>query len=131
VTGPDNFYARLPPITSAGAALDERLYAPAPADWFVAFSDIRGSTAAVAAGRHSDVNFCAAAMIAALSNELGAIPYQFGGDGAVALVPPGDGARARKILARARASPSAATSLCPAASMPSSAAMRWRFLKTR
>jgi Protein of unknown function (DUF3095) len=97
-----SFYALLPPIRSAAEALDERHYAPAPGDWFVAFSDIRGSTAAVAAGRHADVNFCAAAMIAALSNAFGAIPYQFGGDGAAALVPPGDGARARQILARAR-----------------------------
>ncbi len=99
---PENFFARLPPIRSAAEALDERHYAPAPADWLLAFSDIRGSTAAVAAGRHSDVNFCAAAMIAALSNSCGAIPYQFGGDGAVALVPPADAARARTILARAR-----------------------------
>ena len=98
----ESFYARLPPIRSAAEALDERLYAPAPADWLLAFSDIRGSTAAVAAGRHADVNFCAAAMIAALSNALGSIPYQFGGDGAVALVPPEHGASARTILARAR-----------------------------
>ena len=98
----ENFYARLAPIRSAAEALDERLYAPAPDDWLLAFSDIRGSTAAVAAGRHSEVNFCAAAMIAALTNALGPIPYQFGGDGAVALVPPADGARARTLLARAR-----------------------------
>ncbi len=99
----ESFYARLPAIRSVAEALDERLYAPAPPDWLLAFSDIRGSTAAVAAGRHSDVNFCAAAMIAALANALGPIPYQFGGDGAVALVPPEEGVRARVILARARA----------------------------
>ena len=102
MSAPENFYTRLAPIRSAAEALDEHLYAPAPADWLLAFSDIRGSTAAVAEGRHSEVNFCAAAMIAALTNALGAIPYQFGGDGAVALVAPADGARARQILARVR-----------------------------
>jgi hypothetical protein len=38
-----------------------------------------------------------------LTNLCGAIPYQFGGDGAVALVPPGDERRARVALARTRA----------------------------
>ena len=41
-------------------------------------------------------------MISALSNLAGTIPYQFGGDGAVALVPPDYAAEARKVLARTR-----------------------------
>jgi hypothetical protein len=81
---------------------DERRYVPAPPDWLLAFSDIRGSTDLVAAGRHTDVNFAAAAMIAALTNQCGPIPYQFGGDGAVALVPPGEAEPARRVLARTR-----------------------------
>ncbi len=41
-------------------------------------------------------------MISALSNLAGTIPYQFGGDGAVALIPPGFADEARKVLARTR-----------------------------
>lgn len=96
------FYERLTPISSAAGIFDESLYAPAPQDWWIAISDIRGSTAAVAAGRHSDVNFVAAAMIAGLTNSFGELPYQFGGDGAVALIPPGDIAVARRVLTRVR-----------------------------
>jgi len=98
------FYLGLAAMRTAAAALDTASYAPAPADWSVAMSDIRGSTQAVAAGRHSDVNFAAAAMIAALANLCGStIPYQFGGDGAVALIPPAHAAEARRVLARVRA----------------------------
>ncbi|MCA0201890.1 MAG: DUF3095 domain-containing protein, partial [Proteobacteria bacterium] len=49
-----------------------------------------------------DVNFAAAAMISALSNLAGSIPYQFGGDGAVVLIPPDFADEARKVLARTR-----------------------------
>ena len=41
-------------------------------------------------------------MIAALTNFCGSLPYQFGGDGAVALVPAEHGPEARRILARVR-----------------------------
>jgi hypothetical protein len=102
MSGLDSFYARLVPVRSAAAVLDERNYVAAPGDWWLAVSDIRGSTAAVADGRHADVNFAAAAMIAALTNLCGTIPYQFGGDGAVALVPPDDVEAAKRVLARAR-----------------------------
>ena len=81
---------------------DPRFYVPAPADWLLAVSDIQGSTAAVAAGQHSDVNFAAAAMIAALTNLCGRIPYQFGGDGAVALIPPDFADTARRALIQTR-----------------------------
>jgi hypothetical protein len=97
------FYEALTPMPTAAMAFDASRYAQAPDDWFIACSDIKGSTAAVESGRHSDVNFAAAAMISALSNFAGAIPYQFGGDGAVALIPPVHSAEARKVLARTRA----------------------------
>jgi hypothetical protein len=98
------FYQELAPMRTAAAVLDTESYSLAPAEWSVAVSDIRGSTQAVAEGRHSEVNFAAAAMIAALTNLCGsAIPYQFGGDGAVALIPPAHAAEARRVLARVRA----------------------------
>ncbi|MGE4064390.1 MAG: DUF3095 family protein [Rhodospirillaceae bacterium] len=97
-----SFYESLTPMPTAAMAFDASRYAQAPDDWFIACSDIKGSTHAVQSGRHSDVNFAAAAMISALSNFAGSIPYQFGGDGAVALIPPVAAAEARKILARTR-----------------------------
>jgi hypothetical protein len=96
------FYDRLAPMRSAAIVFDERDYVDAPRDWWLALSDIRGSTEAVETGHHADVNFAAAAMIAALVNLCGSIPYQFGGDGAVALVPPEHEAAARRALARTR-----------------------------
>lgn len=98
-----SFYDGLTPIQSARGIFDDALYVAAPGDWLLAVSDIKGSTQAVAEGRHSDVNFSAAAMIAALTNLCGQIPYQFGGDGASALVPPGDATKVRRELARVRA----------------------------
>ncbi|HEY1721978.1 MAG TPA: DUF3095 family protein [Magnetospirillaceae bacterium] len=100
--GSGSYYERLRPMRSAAAVLDHASYAPAPADWWLAVSDIKGSTDAVAEGRHGDVNFAAAAMIAALVNLCGTIPYQFGGDGAVALVPPQHAEAAKIALARTR-----------------------------
>lgn len=69
-----SFYGKLAPIRMAAGIFDDANYVEAPADWLLAVSDIRGSTEAVAAGRHSDVNFAAAAMIAALTNLSGQFP---------------------------------------------------------
>ena len=101
-TATRTFYEALEPIRAAGDMFDLRYYAPAPDSWLLAVSDIQGSTAAVESGRHSDVNFAAAAMIASLKNLCGPITYQFGGDGAVALVPPEHSAAARRSLAQTR-----------------------------
>ncbi len=97
-----SFYDNLTPMRDPGQVYDSRHYVPVPSDWFIAVSDIKGSTAAVETGQHSDVNFAAAAMIASLNNLCGAIPYQFGGDGAVALVPPEHALAARRVLAQTR-----------------------------
>jgi len=98
-----SFYETLAPMREAAQVYDERNYVEVPASWYLAVSDIKGSTAAVETGQHSDVNFAAAAMIAALNNLCGgAIPYQFGGDGAVALIPPEHSQAARRSLAQTR-----------------------------
>ncbi len=97
-----SFYDTLAPMREPGQVFDSRHYAAVPEDWYLAVSDIKGSTAAVETGQHSDVNFAAAAMIAALNNLCGGIPYQFGGDGAVALVPPQHAEAARRSLAQVR-----------------------------
>ncbi len=97
-----SFYDALPPMRDLGQIFDDRHYAHVPNTWYVALSDIKGSTAAVETGHHSDVNFAAVAMIAGLTNLCGAIPYQFGGDGAVALIPPEHADAARRVLAQTR-----------------------------
>ncbi len=69
--------------------IDERNYHPAPVDWDVVLSDVRGSTAAIEAGRYRDVNALGAATIIAIRNALPDVefPFVFGGDGATLLTP--------------------------------------------
>lgn len=97
-----NFYQAVAPMTTTAAVFEPERYVRAPDDWLVALGDIEGSTAAVEAGRHSAVNYVAASLVTALTNLCGPIPFQFGGDGAVALVPPELAAQARRELARNR-----------------------------
>jgi hypothetical protein len=98
------FFARLPPLDSAHRAFDDAHYRPAPEDWALALTDIVGSTEAVAAGRHKTVNFVAAMAIAAAKNLCAPepIPFLFGGDGAVLMVPPRRQQAMRQALARVR-----------------------------
>ena len=96
------FYLSAPPIKAASDALDPKYFVALPNFWSVAVSDIQGSTEGVDQGRHSDINFCAAAIIAALTNHCGTLPYQFGGDGASVLIPPAFTDEARTIPAHVR-----------------------------
>lgn len=85
-----DFYRDLPGFSSFAEATDARHYRPAPEDWHVVVTDVKGSTKAIEAGRYRDVNMAGAACITAAVNACkGAqIPYVFGGDGATLLVPP-------------------------------------------
>ena len=98
------FFARLPPLDSPHRAFDEALYRPAPDDWALALTDVVGSTQAIADGRHKTVNFVAAMAIAAAKNLCAPepIPFLFGGDGAVLMVPPRHQQAMRQALARVR-----------------------------
>ncbi|KAA0598416.1 hypothetical protein J2848_001237 [Azospirillum lipoferum] len=84
----------------AAQASDPRCYAVLDGGWSLAVADVTGSTQLAGQGRHRDVNFVAAGVVAVLSDavRVGQEPAacQFGGDGAIAAVPPGreDGARA-------------------------------------
>ena len=98
------FFASLPRLANPGDTFDEANYRPAPDDWGVAVTDIVDSTAAIAEGNHKTVNFVAAMAIAALKNLCAPepIPFLFGGDGAVVMVPPHQVDAARRELARVR-----------------------------
>ena len=89
---------------------DPAAYVQLPADWWLAVADVVGSTRLAAAGRDREVNFVAGAIVAALSNILngvqelgeglgGAASCQFGGDGAMAAVPPQCRAAVAEVLA--------------------------------
>jgi hypothetical protein len=84
-----DFFARLPPLTDFDAITDAGAYRDAPASWYVALSDVRGSTRAIEAGRYRDVNALGVASIVAVCNALPEVdvPYVFGGDGSSLLVP--------------------------------------------
>lgn len=98
------FFAALPLLACESDVFDPTGYRPAPDDWALAVTDIVGSTTAIAEGRHKTVNFVAATAIAALKNLCAPqpIPFLFGGDGAVVMVPPSHADAARRELARLR-----------------------------
>lgn len=76
----------------AADGFDPSRYARLGDDWWVAAADVEGSTLLAQAGRDRDVNFVAGAAVAVLSAVAGSpgqpAACQFGGDGAVAVIPP-------------------------------------------
>ncbi|NNJ12551.1 DUF3095 domain-containing protein [Chloroflexales bacterium ZM16-3] len=101
----ESFYDKLPALERFSDIVDAKNFVPAPGDWQVAISDVRGSTKAIAAGRYKEVNMAGAASIVALLNVAGGreIPFVFGGDGATLLIPPELLGQARAALAGVRA----------------------------
>jgi hypothetical protein len=87
-----SFYRDIKPLKLPLAqALDDKCFFELPSDWVVVIADIKNSTAAVADGRHNDVNLVAAgSLIAALNiakEKHVEIPFFFSGDGGAVLVP--------------------------------------------
>lgn len=72
-------------------AMQSRNFTDVPPEWVVVIADVQNSTAAVAAGRHNDVNLVAAGSLVAILNiakeKNTEIPFFFSGDGGAALVP--------------------------------------------
>lgn len=87
---PATFYSEITPFYSIVEMTNPAHYHDVPDDWHVALTDVRGSTAAIQAGRYRDVNTVAAASITVMLNAVKGrdIPFVFGGDGATMLVPP-------------------------------------------
>lgn len=98
------FFSDLPLLARSDDTFDRSRYGAAPDDWELVVTDIVGSTLAVAEGNHKTVNFVAAMAIAALKNLCAPtrLPFLFGGDGSVVMVPPQHATAARRALARVR-----------------------------
>ena len=96
----EDFYTSLPVFGDFARAVSADAYSPLPADWSVGFADVKGSTAAVAAGRYKAVNMIGAGVVAAVSNALHRrpFPFVFGGDGASFAVSPRDAPVAENAL---------------------------------
>jgi hypothetical protein len=98
------FFADLPVLATAADSFNTGHYRPAPDDWALVVTDIVDSTEAIADGQHKTVNFVAAMAIGALKNLSApvSVPFLFGGDGSVVMVPPQHAEAARLTLARVR-----------------------------
>ena len=96
-----NFYESIPIFDEFAEAVRPENYCPLPDDWMVGFSDVVGSTQAVAQGRYKAVNMVGAGVIAAVANALDRrpFPFVFGGDGASFAVSGSDAPAASAALA--------------------------------
>lgn len=83
-------------------ASDPAAYVELPEGWSMAVADVVGSTVLASQGRDRAVNFVAGSVVAVLSDVIGTADApavcQFGGDGAVAAVPPGAEEGVRRAL---------------------------------
>ena len=61
-----DFYASIPVFDDFADAVKAENYRPLPDGWVVGFSDVVGSTAAIAQGRYKAVNMVGAGVIAAV-----------------------------------------------------------------
>ena len=96
-----NFYETIPIFDDFAEAVRGENYRPLPDDWVVGFSDVVGSTEAVAKGRYKAVNMVGAGVIAAVANALDRrpFPFVFGGDGASFAASASDATAAAAALA--------------------------------
>ena len=85
------FYESIPLQDHFGRLADEAAYRTLPDGWIVGAADIVGSTKAIGQGLYKTVNTVGAAVISAQINTAGgaALPFAFGGDGAVFVLPSG------------------------------------------
>ena len=85
-----SFYARLPATPDFDLIAGGTGYAPVPDDWTILVSDVVDSTGAIERGEYKAVNMVGAASIVAVVNACDGVdvPFMFGGDGGVILVPP-------------------------------------------
>lgn len=99
--GSDQFYAMRVAFRDFDEIGDLAAYESVPEDWVVLAADIVQSRQAMAQGKTKAVNLIGAGVIAAVLNVLGRdrIPFVFGGDGAMILVPGREADRGAEALA--------------------------------
>jgi len=97
----DDLYTSLPVYDDFAKVVRFESFHPLPDAWHVGFTDVTGSTAAIAAGRYKAVNMVGAGAIAAVANALDRrpFPFVFGGDGVTLAVPHKDAEIASNALA--------------------------------
>lgn len=100
----ENFYKDLPVLKSFLEITHPQNFTAVPNDWYIAITDICGSTQAIAAGRYREVNLLGACSISVVLNVAKAIdiPFVFGGDGATLLIPPLLLEKSKQVLADVR-----------------------------
>jgi hypothetical protein len=105
MTGSGEFYATLTAFTEFARVGEADAFQPLPDDWVLLAADIVRSRDALAEGRYKTVNMIAASVVAAVLNAAGRaeLPFVFGGDGALAAVPPQHAEKASRALAGVRA----------------------------
>ena len=83
------FYEELPVLDDFTAVTNLSHYKPIPDDWLIAVADVRGSTQAIERGLYKAVNIIGASVIVGVLNvaKPTAVPFVFGGDGAVVCIP--------------------------------------------
>ncbi len=83
------FHGSIPLQERFGTLADPEVYRTVPDGWIIGAADIVGSTDAIAKGLYKTVNTVGAAVISAQINavEGTALPFAFGGDGAVFVLP--------------------------------------------
>ena len=96
-----DFYRNLPRLTRFAQIFEGRGFEPVPDDWYLACTDVVGSTAAIEAGLYKEVNSAGSLAAMAIGNHFGGMdfPFFFGGDGMICLIPGGDAAAVADLLA--------------------------------
>jgi hypothetical protein len=95
-----DFLHNLPSLPSFYESGNLEYYARMPEDWWVASTDVINSTQAIDQGRYREVNMMGAATIIGLLNAVApdALPFAFGGDGAMVCLPAAYKHKAQAVL---------------------------------
>ncbi len=101
----DQFYSKLTAFEAFSGVAELEQYEKLPDDWVILTSDVVGSTLAIEAGKYKQVNMVGAASIMCVLNvcENIEVPFSFGGDGGLIIVPPSVAVRAREALQKLQA----------------------------
>lgn len=97
----EHFYHDLPRLSRFAQIFGTSGFQDVPEDWWVACTDVVGSTKAIEAGQYKEVNSAGSLAAMAIGNHFGGMdfPFFFGGDGMVCLVPGPDAPTVADLLA--------------------------------